>query len=92
VVIKASGLCVEGVPFSTALNRDVVLEMIRIFGPERVMFGSNFPVDGIFATYGDLLGSFLDITAHLTDAEKSAVFFGTANRIYRPVMTFPDAA
>ena len=86
VVIKASGLCVEGVPFSTALNREVVLDMIRIFGADRVMFGSNFPVDGMFATYGELLGSFLDITAALSDADKSAVFFETANRLYRPVM------
>ncbi|MBD7995719.1 amidohydrolase family protein [Arthrobacter sp. Sa2CUA1] len=85
VVIKASGLCVEGVPFSAALNREVVLEMIRIFGPDRVMFGSNFPVDGMFATYGELLGSFLDITSSLSDAGKSAVFFDTANRVYRPL-------
>jgi len=86
VVIKASGLCVEGVPFSTGLNRDVVLEMIRIFGADRVMFGSNFPVDGMFASYGELLGSVLEITAELGDAEKSALFFGTAARVYRPVI------
>jgi predicted TIM-barrel fold metal-dependent hydrolase len=86
VVIKASGLCVEGVPFSTGLNREVVLDMVRIFGADRVMFGSNFPVDGMFASYGRLLDSFLDITSVLTPAEQSAVFFGTADRVYRPVI------
>jgi len=86
VVIKASGLCVEGVPFSTGLNRDVVLDMIRIFGADRVMFGSNFPVDGMFAGFDELLTSFLEITAGLSFDDQSAFFFGAANRVYRPVI------
>jgi hypothetical protein len=38
----------------------------------------------MFTTYGELLESFLEITAPLRDEENSAVFFDTANRVYRP--------
>jgi len=86
VVIKASGLCIEGQPWSTDLNRGVVLDMVRIFGADRVMFGSNFPVDGMFATFAEILGSFIEITRHLSDAEKHAIFYGTAERVYAPVI------
>jgi predicted TIM-barrel fold metal-dependent hydrolase len=87
VVIKASGLCVEGEPFTAGLNRDVVLDMVRVFGADRVMFGSNFPVDGMFTGFDGLLASFLEITAGLAAEEQAAFFFGTANRVYRPVIS-----
>lgn len=83
VVIKASGLCVEGQPWSTEANRDVILDMVRIFGADRVMFGSNFPVDGMFASYAQILDSFRDILAELPEQDQADVFFGTAKRVYR---------
>lgn len=84
VVIKASGLCVEGLPWTVDLNRDVVLTMIETFGAQRVMFGSNFPVDGMFTSYGELLDGYLEITRGLTPAEQRAFFYDTAARIYSP--------
>jgi len=85
VVIKASGLCVQGEPWTVDLNRHVVLEMVRIFGADRVMFGSNFPVDGMFTTYADLLEGYREIVSSLSEAEQRAFFFGTAYRLYSPV-------
>jgi predicted TIM-barrel fold metal-dependent hydrolase len=85
VVVKASGLGVEGQPWTTDLNRDVVFELVSLFGADRLMFGSNFPVDGLFARYDQLLDSYIDITAPLTAAEKRAFFYGTADRVYQPL-------
>jgi len=83
-VIKASGLCVAGAAWSTELNRDVILDMVRIFGADRVMFGSNFPVDGMFVSYAGLLETYRDSLAGLPAADQRAVFAGTAERVYRP--------
>ena len=44
-LVKISGICVPGMEWTTDLNRDIVLEVIRIFGVDRCMFASNFPVD-----------------------------------------------
>ena len=84
VAIKASGLCVQGRPWTVDLNRDVVLEMIEIFGAHRVMFGSNFPVDGMFTTFRDLVDGYREIVAGLAQDEQREFFHGTAARLYRP--------
>jgi L-fuconolactonase len=53
------------------------------FGPARVMFGSDWPVCTLAASYGDVLDAARDLTGHLSDAEREAVFSGTATRLYR---------
>lgn len=90
-VIKASGLCVEGTPWTVDLNRDVVLALIEAFGAERVMFGSNFPVDGMFTTYRGLLDGYREITQGLTAADQRAFFHDTAARVYRPTPMSHDS-
>ena len=53
------------------------------FGPERCMFESNFPVDGLSCSYPVLWNAFKKMAAGFTAAEQHALFFGTANRAYR---------
>ncbi|QPZ38229.1 amidohydrolase family protein [Paramicrobacterium chengjingii] len=85
VFVKASGLCVEGKPWTVDLNRDIVLSIIELFGAERVMFGSNFPVDGMFTTYRELVDGYTQITRGLSASEKRDFFFGTAQKLYAPI-------
>lgn len=59
---------------------DVVLDA---FGPERVMFGSDWPVCLLAASYEDVVAVAEELTASLTEAERSEVFGGTAARAYR---------
>jgi predicted TIM-barrel fold metal-dependent hydrolase len=47
------------------------------------MFESNFPVDKQSCSYATLWNAFKRIAAGCSATEKSALFFGTANRIYR---------
>ena len=58
---------------------------IEAFGPERCMFESNFPVDKDCISYGTLWNLFKKMANRLglSDAEKKAVFSGTAANAYR---------
>ena len=61
------------------------IQAIEAFGPDRCMFESNFPVDKECVSYRTLWNTFKRIAsrAGLSEAEKTAVFSGTAARIYR---------
>jgi len=52
------------------------------FGPARVMFGSDWPVCTLAASYPDVLRAADDLTAGLSPAERAAVFAGTATSVY----------
>lgn len=56
---------------------------ISLFGVERCMFESNFPVDGISCGYGTIWNSFKRLTEGWSKAERRALFHDTAARIYR---------
>ena len=56
---------------------------IDAFGAGRCMFESNFPVDKITTGYAVLWNAFKRLTAGASAAEKTALFSGTASRVYR---------
>jgi predicted TIM-barrel fold metal-dependent hydrolase len=56
---------------------------IELFGPDRCMFESNFPVDKMGCSYGVVWNSFKRITRNYSADEKAALYHGTAARIYR---------
>jgi predicted TIM-barrel fold metal-dependent hydrolase len=47
------------------------------------MFASNFPVDGLYSTFGDLFEAFDKITIGFDRSERADLFAGTAQRFYR---------
>ena len=55
---------------------------IDLFGAERCMFESNFPVDKESCSYAVLWNAFKKITAGRSEAEKSALFHDTAVKTY----------
>ncbi len=56
---------------------------IELFGPNRSMFESNFPVDKMGIGYVALWNAFKRIVADASQDEKSAMFSENAKRIYR---------
>lgn len=56
---------------------------IDLFGVNRCMFESNFPVDKIACSYNVLWNSFKRLAANYSVAEKAALFHDTAARVYR---------
>ena len=56
---------------------------IEAFGPDRAMFESNFPVDKGMCSYAVLWNAFKHLAAGCSAAEKTALFSGTAARVYK---------
>jgi L-fuconolactonase len=55
---------------------------LEVFGLDRCFFGSNFPVDALFATYDEVLGAYVHITDGLAAPDRHNVFVGNAERLY----------
>ena len=83
VAVKISGLGQPGRPWTIEANSGVVLDAIRIFGVERCMFASNFPVDSLCADFDTIFAGFKAIVADLDPAEQRRLFHDNAVRIYR---------
>jgi L-fuconolactonase len=65
-----------------ATVRPFVTEAIELFGPERCMFESNFPVDRASYSYRTLWNAFKVLTRSWSSTERAALFHGTAARVY----------
>lgn len=96
VSIKMGGLlmCLGAFDFTTAarppssellarLWRPYIEPCIELFGADRCVVSSNFPVDKAGVTYGTLWNTFKRITAGASADEKARLYAGTAKRIYR---------
>ena len=65
------------------LQRDHMLTAIDLFGPERCMFESNFPVDKLSTPYGVLWNAFKIMTQDMSAPDRKQLFSGTARRVYK---------
>lgn len=91
VVTKVSALGTNDHSWTTASIRPVILETIEAFGPSRTMFGSNFPVDGLYSSFTALYSAFDDVTAAMTDGERRDLFAETARKTYGIGTSVPPA-
>ncbi len=80
--VKISGLGQAGKPWTVEANRDIVRTVIDVFGVQRCMFASNFPVDRLCATFGTIFDGFREIVRDLSAVEQRALFYDNAIRIY----------
>ena len=76
--------------FGTFIHRNdpahigvVLRDTLVMFGADRCLFGSNFPIEKLWTSYGALLDAFLAATSDLDAAARAAIFEGTAVRTYR---------
>lgn len=81
--LKISGLGRAGQPWTLAANGPVIRDAIAVFGVERCMFASNFPVDRLAGTFDEIYRGFFAAVADRTAAEKNKLFHDNAVRIYR---------
>lgn len=80
---KISALCVHDRPWTLVENGPLILEAIGIFGADRCMFASNFPVDSLKGSWDYIYTAFRQAVAPLTDAQQRDLFAGNAMRFYR---------
>jgi predicted TIM-barrel fold metal-dependent hydrolase len=83
VAIKISGIGLPGLPWSVANNGPVIRDAIAIFGKDRAMFASNFPVDSLVGDFDTIFSGFLAATAAFSESERDQLFHDNAKRIYR---------
>ena len=83
VVTKLSGL-------GTFIHRNdpahiaaIIADTVAIFGPDRCLFGSNFPIEKLWTNYRDLIEAYLDATRS-NPRHRDAIMHDTAVRVYRP--------
>jgi predicted TIM-barrel fold metal-dependent hydrolase len=83
VVAKISALGTNDHSWTTTSIRPIVLDTIDAFGPDRTMFGSNFPVDSLYSSFAALYAAFDEITGPMSTHERRDLFSETVRRTYR---------
>ncbi|AZQ32835.1 amidohydrolase [Streptomyces cyaneochromogenes] len=83
-VCKLSGMVTEADLTSWTVDglRPYAEVVLEAFGPQRLMFGSDWPVCTLSATYGEVLSVARELTEGLGTADRTEVFAGTATRVY----------
>lgn len=81
-VVKISGIGIAGKPWSLKDNRDIIRTVIDIFGPDRAMFASNFPVDGLCGSFNTIFSGFSEAIRDFSEPERNQLFFQTAATTY----------
>lgn len=83
-VCKLSGLVTEARwdAWTVENLRPYADTVLEAFGPRRLMFGSDWPVCLLAASYGQVVDAARELTASLSPAERAEVFGGTAARVY----------
>ncbi|ROP72150.1 amidohydrolase [Curtobacterium sp. PhB115] len=83
VACKVSGLFTEAGPDWRDRPVDrYVREVVEQFGPDRSMFGSDWPVSTLATGYAEVVQRTAEALADLSSTDHEAVFGGTAERIY----------
>jgi L-fuconolactonase len=83
VACKLSGLVTEaGLGWTIATLEPVFDHLLACFGPERLIFGSDWPVVTLRASYGRWVETVAALLSPLGANERDAIMGGTARRVY----------
>lgn len=82
-IMKISGLGMCDPRWTVDSIRPWVLSAIEIFDVDRVVFGTNWPVDRMFSSYPDLIDAYAEIIKDFSEDEQRAMFGGNAERLFR---------
>jgi L-fuconolactonase len=85
VSCKLSGLVTEADPkaWQVADLAPFVEIALETFGPRRLLFGSDWPVCLLAASYADVIAAARELTEALSTSERAAIFGGAAEAAYR---------
>jgi predicted TIM-barrel fold metal-dependent hydrolase len=61
----------------------ILHDTVAIFGAKRCLYGSNFPIEKLWTSYGELMRAFLKAANDLSAGRQKAIFYDTAKRVYR---------
>jgi predicted TIM-barrel fold metal-dependent hydrolase len=83
IVVKLSGLAMMGLWPDAADMSDVIDQAVSMFGANRVMFGTNFPVDLKNVSAEEHLRRHVEMVQTFSADEAAAILGGNAVRVYR---------
>lgn len=83
VYVKISEFGLKDRPWDYASNERVVRDAIAIFGAERSVFATNFPVAGLRIDYDELVRSVKRMCSFLPEADQERLFWRNAVSFYR---------
>ena len=78
VHVKISGLGMYQPGLTQPQARQVIRDTIQIFGAERTIYGSNFPLEKLHASYADFFAHYRKVLSEYTEAEQRAVLHDNA--------------
>jgi len=85
--VKLSAFSWLGNPRDEHAVRAVASQLLELFGPQRCMVGSNFPVERLAGDFGSLYRLVLATLWDLSNEQRADVLAGTARRFYRIAQT-----
>jgi predicted TIM-barrel fold metal-dependent hydrolase len=80
--VKLSGLGMYSFGLSYPQARQVIRDCIQIFGADRTIYGSNFPLEKLHASYAEFFGYYRKVLSEYPEAGQRAVFHDNAVRFY----------
>ena len=83
VHLKISEFGLRDQPWNYDCNRAIVRDALAIFGVERCIFATNFPVAGLRVSYDTLVRAVARMVTDLPTADRDALFWRNAARFYR---------
>ena len=87
VMVKVSGIGLKDVPWTVESNGWIISEVLAMFGPDRIMFASNFPVDSLCGSFPDIFHGFMTVCAMkgYSYAAQRKMFHDNCKRVYRTI-------
>jgi L-fuconolactonase len=82
-IAKVSGLQVRGEPFTVAGIRPAWESALELFGPDRMLWGSDWPMTLLTAGYAGTWEVMAELVGELTEKEQDKILEGSAQRVYR---------
>ncbi len=82
LMVKISGIGTFERAAREASWRPIIEETIELFGAARCLFGSNFPIEGMWVSYAELIRVVQACLSRCSQAERRAILHDTAARLY----------
>ena len=69
--------------WTTESIRPYVETCIELFGSNRTLFATNWPIDSLWSEYGDVVKAYREITSNYSETEFGRLFSKNAEEIYQ---------
>lgn len=82
-VCKLSGIAMTFHRYDIDAFRPYLDHCLEVFGTDRCMFGSNFPVDRLYGNFEALISIYSELISDLPSDDRHCLMVANAERIYR---------